>query len=182
MSRMITILSILAVAMLQAAAFAGQIWTDGNGDGQPDVGPKFIAPASTNVTVDVWVDTQSFAFTYFSAFIQRNPCLTLVNGSYVITGGTTFPLNTFEHPLRAGFGGSGFCNRHGVILIGRLTYHVDTPLNCCVVPWIDGADAPYSLLGSAGGYQFFTSAYGSCYQFPTSTEPTSWGNIKGLYQ
>ena len=183
MRRMITILFILAVAMLPAAAFAGQIWTDGNGDGLQDSG-KFIAPPSTNVTVGVYIDTQSFNFSYFQGWIQRAPCLSFVSGTYVISGGTNFPIDNFTHPQRTGLAGSGYPNRHGIIFLGNLVFHVETPLNCCVVPSIDGGDAPYSILGNnaTGGYQFFTSAFGTCFEFVNSTEPTSWGNIKGLYQ
>jgi hypothetical protein len=184
MRRVITTLFILAVAMLPTAVFAGQIWTDGNGDGLPDTN-KLQALPSDNVTVSIWFDTQSFEMTYYQTYIQRDPCVQFVGATYEAGGGTTFPIDNFQHPFRTGHARSGLSPTHGVYRVGTITFHVEAPINCCVVPHIDGGDAPYSIIGNnaTGGYAFFQSRFGTCWEGEgVSTEPTSWGNIKGLYQ
>ncbi len=188
MRRVITTLFILAVAILPTAAFAGQIWTDGDGDGLPDAA-KFVGRLPSDlVTVQVWIDTQSYAFSYFQAWIERAPCLTFVSATYAITGTTnTIPVDNFTHPQRTGISGTGAVQpgRHGVVLIGSITFHIETIANCCVNPIIDLGNPPYSILGNnpQGTYQAFQSASGTCYDGPVvGTEDKSWGAIKGLYR
>jgi hypothetical protein len=62
MRRFLTVAVAAAVLALCSGANAGQIWTDGNGDGLPDVDPIVAAP-STNVTVGLWMDAQSCNWT-----------------------------------------------------------------------------------------------------------------------
>lgn len=183
MRRLITSLFIIAVAMLPAAAFAGQIWTDGDGDGLPD-GAKFIAEPSAVVSVDIWIDTQSFVFTYFQCWVERQQCLTFQSGQYTITGGTPDVIDTFSNPNATGFTGSGFANLHGVIKVARATFHIDLPGNCCVFPIIEYPN-PFgttSILGAGTAYQLFTTFGRTCWGPPIANEETSWGAIKGLYQ
>ncbi len=183
---LLTLLIAAVVASLAAGASAGQIWTDGNGDGLPDAVSFYGDLPSTNVSVDVWIDTQSYAFTYFQGWIERQPgCMTFVGGSYDISGGTNVPIDTFTHPARVGLGGTGYQDRHGVILLGRLTYHLESISSCCVVPIIDLGNPPYSILGNnpQGTYLTLKSYSGSCWENDgDATERKSWGAIKGIYR
>ncbi len=83
--------------------------------------------------------------------------------------------------------GSDYANRHGVIHLGRLIFHIETDSNCCVVPIFDLSDAPYSILGNnpQSSYQAFQSASGTCTECndcTSATERTTWGTIKGIYR
>jgi hypothetical protein len=125
------------------------------------------------VTVGVWIDAQSFTWTNFLAFIEwpASGCISYVSASYVITGGSTFPIDNFSNPMAIGFGGSGF-NQGGVDQIGNATFHINTLVSCCVSPIIS-TDNPYytfSQLGSGANYMLFSTAGRTCYndvQAPT---------------
>jgi hypothetical protein len=185
MRRLITTVFMFALVMAPAAVFAGQVWTDGNGDGLPDVANQNRQPSDL-VTVDVWIDSQSFQWTYYQAWIERDPCFVSATGVYVVTGGSNFPLDMdVSRPMTAGFAGSGF-NRHGAVLVGRLTAHyAGSPAKCCFRPVINIED-PYgvfSIVGAGTAYLTFATASGTCVQRPPqSTEATTWGAIKGIYQ
>jgi hypothetical protein len=147
-----------------APAGAGQIWTDGNGDGLPDGSPP-AAPPSTNVTIGVWIDAQSFSWTNFLAYIEwTGQCISYVSASYVISGGSNFPIDNFSHPRGIGFGGSGYA-QGGVDHIGNMTLHIDSPVSCCVTPIIDQYNPYYvfSQLGAGSAYMLFSTNPGTCY-------------------
>ncbi len=139
-------------------AHAGQIWTDGNGDGLPDLTP-FPVAANTVVSFGVWIDAQSFTWTNYLAYVEfTSGCLTYLGATYVITGGSNFPIDDFSHPNGVGFGGSGF-NQGGVDHIGNVNVQITTPVACAVMPIID-ADNPFyvfSQLGTGSAYQLFTT-------------------------
>jgi hypothetical protein len=148
-----------------ALAGAGQIWTDGNGDGLPDGGTSIVIPPSSNVTVGVWIDAQSFSWTNFLAYVEwSGNCFSYVSASYVISGGSNFPIDNFSHPSGIGFGGSGYA-QGGVDQIGNLTLHVNTPLSCCVTPIIDVYNPYYvfSQLGAGSAYMLFVTNPQTCY-------------------
>ena len=173
MKKFLTVALVAAAVALCSSANAGQIWTDGNGDGLPDGGPPIAAPPSTNVTVSVWFDAQAFAFTNFLAYIEwQGQCVSYVSASYVITGGSNFPIDNFSAPNAIGFGGSGFANRTGVIQVGNAVFHINTPTSCCVSPIIDIYNPYYvfSQLGAGSAYMLFTTNPGTCYGAPP--EPT----------
>jgi hypothetical protein len=173
MKKFLSVAMTVALVALCSSAYAGQIWTDGNGDGLPDGGPAIVAPPSSNVTVGVWIDAQSFTWTNFLAFIEwpASQCISYVSASYTITGGSTFPIDNFSNPRAVGFGGSGF-NQGGVDQIGNATFHINTNVSCCVSPIIS-TDNPYytfSQLGSGAAYMLFSTAGSTCYndvQLPT---------------
>ena len=76
MKRFLTVAVMAALVAFCSSANAGQIWTDGNGDGLPD-GAAFPATPSTNVTVGVWIDAQSFTWTNYLAYVEwNNGCFT----------------------------------------------------------------------------------------------------------
>jgi len=156
-------LIVAATLALAGRAGAGQVWTDGDGDGLPENGP-LPTSASTNVTVGVWIDAQSFNWTNFLVYVEHNnDCLTYVSASYVISG-TVFPIDDDSNPNAIGFGASGF-SQGGIDQIGNITYHIDVPIGCCVTPIIDIYN-PYdtvSLLGNAQAYMLFTSNPRTCY-------------------
>ena len=166
MRRLLPIGITVATLMLCGVAHAGQIWTDGNGDGLPDGGPPIAADPSTNLTVGVWFDAQAFAFTNFLAYIEwGGPCFSYVSATYVITGGSNFPIDNFSAPNAIGFGGSGFANRTGVVQVGNAVFHLNTPISCCISPVIDIYNPYYvfSQLGAGSAYMLFTTNPGTCY-------------------
>jgi hypothetical protein len=163
MKRLLTVSLTIAMMAFCSAASAGQIWTDGNGDGLPDTEPIAATP-STNVTFGVWLDAQAFTFTNYLAYIEwTGQCISYVSATYVITGGSNFPIDNFSHPRGLGFGGSGF-NRGGVVHIGNFTVHINS-VNCCVAPIIDIYNPYYvfSQLGAGSAYMLFTTNPGTCY-------------------
>src|SRR5262245_45371289 len=91
------------IATVSCLAFFGnvgaaQIWTDGNGDGLPDVGPITVAP-STSVTVGLWIDAESLNWTNYLAYVEWTPgCIQYESATYVITGGNNFPIDDSSHP------------------------------------------------------------------------------------
>jgi hypothetical protein len=153
-----------AVLALCSGANAGQIWTDGNGDGLPDVDPIVAAP-STNVTVGLWMDAQSFTWTNFLAFVEwQANCISYVSATYVISGGSNFPIDNFSHPRGIGFGGLGYV-KSGIDQVGNVVLHIDTPTACCVTPIIDPYNPYYvfSQLTNGSAYMLFTTNPGTCY-------------------
>jgi len=145
-------------------ANAGQIWTDGNGDGLPDGGPLMVAP-NTTVTVGVWIDAQSFTWTNYLAYVDWTPgCLTYQSAAYVISGGNNFPIDDTTIPQALAFGGNGY-NESGVDHIGNVFFQINIPVSCCVTPMIDiyNPYGVFSLLGSGAAYQLFTTNPGTCY-------------------
>ena len=164
MRRFLSMTITVALLALSGSAYAGQIWTDGNGDGLPDSGPLPATP-STNVTIGVWIDAQSFNWTNYLTYVEWTAnCFSYISASYVITGGSNFPIDNFSHPRAIGFGGSGF-NEGGVDHIGNYVLHLNLPTSCCVSPIIDIYNPYYvfSQLGAGSSYMLFTSNPGTCY-------------------
>jgi hypothetical protein len=164
MKRLLTVSLTIAIMACCGAASAGQIWTDGDGDGLPDGGPTVPQLPSTNVTVGVWIDAQSFSWTNFLAYIEwSGDCISYVSASYVISGGSNFPIDNFSHPRGIGFGGSGYA-QGGVDHIGNVTLHLNAPVSCCVTPIIDVYNPYYvfSQLGAGSAYMLFSTNPGSC--------------------
>lgn len=167
MKRFLTVAIAAALLAWCCSANAGQIWTDGDGDGFPDGGPINVAP-NTNVTVGLWLDSQGFTWTNYLAYVEWNcNCISYLSASYVVTGGSNFPLDDFSHPCGLGFGGSGF-NRSGVSHVGNMSLRVNTPVNCCVTPIIDIYNPFYvfSQLGAGSAYFLFTTNPRTCYGAP----------------
>lgn len=154
------------VVSLATVAQAGQIWTDGDGDGLPDEGnlPGFIQ-VSDLVSVDVWLDSQSFVWTYFQAWVEHNWTKRFYNGYYLVDGGTTNPIDTFGNPSATGLSGNGFAPHHGVTLIGRLTYHNEAPWKNSVRPIIDYSNpwGTFSIIGNGSSYMLFTTNPGTAW-------------------
>lgn len=93
-----TFVAVPALAAVVSAnpVAAGQVWLDANGDGLPDPnGLQFIFP-SDHLTVDIWVDTQSFTFTGYRVTVDRGNWNTVVSASYVIAGGTNLPIDSMR--------------------------------------------------------------------------------------
>lgn len=158
-----------ALLTLFSSANAGQVWTDGDGDGLPDSGPLSATP-STNVTVGVWVDSQSFTYTNYLIYVEHdNSCITYVSASYAVIHEPTFPIDNFSNPNAIGFGVTGI-NQSGVDQIGFITYHIDTPTACCVEPIIDPYNPYYtfSQLGAGSAYMLFTTNPSTCYNGPAT--------------
>ena len=184
MRKIITSALVFALVACASAAFGGQAWTDANGDGQPDTAP-IVAPASTNLTVDLWIDSQSFTYTSYNIWAEWTGGLSRIGGGVnQVAGCSNDPNDTFSHPRGIGFAGS-VCNpaKHGIARIATFQLHVDAiPAN--VHPIIDAENTynVFSLLSSPGGYMLFQTASGTNIAGPSATEDKSWGEIKGLYK
>lgn len=161
------VLSLLALLALAAPSSAGQIWLDGNGDGLPDQNPFNLLP-SDQFTIDVWIDTQSFAFTAFRVTVDHRSSTDLVSATYAISGGTNAPIDSTSRPFSVIYSGSGYAT-HGVQRIGSLTTHVATLISCdCgdgyMEAVVDPGDPFGSRLLSGGGQNVmeFTTQNGTC--------------------
>ncbi len=190
MRRSLWVLSVALVLSMPVVAFgqAPRCWTDAAPfDGLPDAVPISVGN-NQDVIVDIYQDSDSFNWTYYQAWIQRDAGLSFVSGTYTITGGTNFPLdNDVSRPSTTGFTGFGF-NRHGQALIGRLTLHTNVSGMQCANPVVDPADpfGVFCVLGTQPtSYALFTGVNsGTCWDVSggTSTQPTTWGQVKGLYR
>jgi hypothetical protein len=164
MKSLLTVSLMIAMTALYGAASAGQIWTDGNGDGLPDENWT-PAPPSTNVTIGVWIDAQSFAWTNFLAYVEWIGDCSYVSASYVISGGSNLPIDNFSHPRGVGFSGFGY-TQGGVDQIGTVTLHINSALvGCCVLPIIDIYNPYYvfSQLAAGSSYMIFVTNPATCY-------------------
>ncbi|MFN0149832.1 MAG: hypothetical protein ACKVU1_03855 [bacterium] len=161
---LLTALTLSSITVTDARA--GQIWTDGNGDGLPDTSPLTLPP-NTDVTIGLWVDAQSFTWTNYLAYIEWTPgSVQFLSATYVVTGGSNFPIDDFSHPNGVGFGGNGF-SQGGVDHIGNVTLRITSPLGA-VTPIIDIYNPFYvfSQLGSGTAYQLFTTNPGTALDPP----------------
>ncbi len=171
-----------ALQLAPASARAGQVWTDGDGDGLPDTSPLGSVPIGADVTVDVWIDSQSFVWTDFVVFIERGDCLGFVNYGRRGCADCTFPPDNVSNPTATGIAYYGVPGQHGVSSLGFLTFRKNSVGRCCATPIIDVNNpfGTFSVLGSQTSYLLFQTASGSCWDAPPSgTEPTSWGGVKG---
>ena len=143
---------------------AAQIWTDGDGDGLPDIGPISVKP-NASITVGVWIDAESFGWTNYLAYVGWTPsCIEYDGATYVISGGSNFPIDDFSHPSGIGFGGSGY-DQGGIDHIGNISFTVLAPVACCVTPIINPNNPYYvfSQLGAGTAYTLFSTSTPTCY-------------------
>lgn len=190
-------LSVIVCFVVPSAAIAGQIWTDFDDDGLPDPSVPFPAPAGSSVTFDVWVDSQSFVWTAYLAYVEWTPgALTFQSAEYVVSGGWNFPLDRFSHPYAVGFGGSYYEDLQGTTLIGSVTLNVNEAVAACVSPIIDTKNPYYVFCGLFNGqaYFLFSSNPGTCFNEGESgaccfangvcvvTSPDSCSSDGGVYQ
>jgi hypothetical protein len=161
-----------ALVLCCSSAFAGQTWTDGDGDGLPDGGP-FLLGSPGAVNVDVWIDSQSFLWTNYLVFVEWNDaCLDYVSAAYIVSGGTNFPLDDFSNPSAIGFGGFGF-SLQGVTRIGSVSLNYTGPGTCCVQPIIDYNNpyGTYCALGNGPAYLLFTTNSQTCWRTDQGPQP-----------
>lgn len=174
------------------------IWVDTDGDGAP--GPNQTVALNASVTVDLWIDTKDVAFTSFQTWFElgdggglyfsRDTVDTDV--TFRITGGVPDPVDTFSNPNALGFTGSGFTSQMGVIRIATLVTKAirNAPsFSGCIAPIADYANpnGTFSIVNfPGGGYAVFCAGVVSpgCYTIGagSSTENTTWGGVKALYQ
>ncbi|MFN0151404.1 MAG: hypothetical protein ACKVU1_11940 [bacterium] len=168
MRRLVFVASVIVLAVIAAFPIpsnAGQIWTDANGDGLPDAPGTFVASAGDVVSVDLWIDSQSFAWTNYLLYVEwAAGCFSYVSGEYTVSGGTNFPIDTFSHPSGIGFGGFEY-GLQGVTAIASLSLRAMTGGVCCVTPIIDPDNAygVFSQLGTDTDFVLFTSNPNSCW-------------------
>ncbi len=190
MRRTLGILIAALVLSNPGAAFGALGYTDGNGDGLPDAG-NLTAALNEQKTLRVFVDTESFSFTGYQAWVDRGTAFSHVSGTYVISGGggSNFPIDTFSNPTATGFSGFNYTSpmQHGLLEIGTLTVQANASgVNC--LSMISDPGNPYqtfSVLLAGVDYALFTgNNQGTCYDVGggTSTEPTTWGAVKGLFR
>ena len=186
-----SLLSRLAVASMlviavSSSAFAGQIWTDVNGDGLP--GDKVFGQASTLATVDVWIDSQSFVFTGFQTVID------IGTANFVSAAPPTLPCAgaTQSFPPVVITSGLSCPGLHGVLRVASFTIHLNECITCPTPLIKDGELVSKSMTCTGqvsrligGGNTFCFSTFGfDCLEcdVPSATEPASWGRVKGLYR
>jgi len=158
-------LSLALVLAAPRAIRAGSVWTDANGDGLPDAPGTLVASTGDVVSVDVWIDSQSFAWTNFLVYAEWTPGrFQFLSGQYRITGGQNFPVDDFTHPSGVGFGGAGY-DRQGIDRMATIDLRVLSGGACCVTPIIDVYNPYYAFcqLGSGAAYLLFTSNPNSCW-------------------
>ncbi len=189
-----------ALLLLPAFANGASVWCDGNGDGLADTG-IFNVTANTNVTVDIWIDSDDFAWTNYLVYIEHaSGAFRRRSTGYYISGGSNFPIDWFSHPRGYGFGGFGY-ELDGVTKIGwaQFKFLGSSALNGkCIKPIIDvnNSYGVFSALGAGESYALFGTASNSCYKSATGggaknddaaqvddgVEDTSWGRVKGLFR
>ena len=185
--RLVSILLALALSVA-VPAFGGTIWTDGNGDGLPDASAIQTAVGAT-VSIDAWIDSGDFLWTNFLVFVERTSGLTYVSASYIISGGSNTPIDTFSNPRAVGFGGYGY-SRLGVTQIGSISVQVNRKGLHYFRPIIaiDNIYGTYSVLQSGASYMLFATRSNTSYQTPvgakvaTPSIETTWGRVKNLYR
>jgi hypothetical protein len=163
----VTAIVIASTFVFCGPALTAQVWTDGDADGLPDAGPYSVAP-NTEVTVGLWIDAEAFSWTNYLAYVEWAPgCIQYVGATYVITGGSNFPIDSFSHPNGVGFGGIGF-NEGGIDHIGNINLTVVSPIACCVSPIINPKASYYvfSQLGAVTSYTLFSAMTATCYGEP----------------
>jgi hypothetical protein len=180
------VVAVLTTAALSGTAFAGQIWTDIDGDGLP--GDQIYGQVSDNVLVDVWIDSQSFAFTQFQVVVD-------IGGADFVGGGAVLPPCAknflFLQPLVIAQG--TLCGpQHGVLKAASFTVHIKDCVTCFVPVIQDsefgggsttcGGDTSRLVNGPAT-FCFQTAGF-DCMRcdLPTASESVRWGKVKGLYQ
>jgi hypothetical protein len=175
---------VLLLGYCISSIFAAEIWTDANGDGLPDSACVSTVPTGNNISVDVWLDAGTFAFTNFVVFIQHQPCYSFASGQYVITGGSAFPIDSFTHPEAVGFGGWAFPPTTGVQHICQVTYLVAGPGRCAVFPIVDPDDAfgAVSAIGNDSTAVAFDLGTGSCWRASAPEDTTSWGRVRSTLE
>ncbi len=167
------------------SAHAATVWTDADGDGLPDTG-TFPTSTGSTVTVDVWIDSESFTWTNFIVFVNRGSNIDAAGGGYYIssTDGVNFPVDTFTNPEATGLGGI-FYDNHGLERIGYIGARPRVPGVFCLSPIIDPEPyGEFSHLGTQSGYSLFGTSDNTCYDATPSTASllVSWGTLKALYR
>ena len=181
-------LAALVLGLSVAGASALPLWADGDGDGLPDSADRLqLVEPSALVTVDVWVDSQSFLWTNFQIWMEHGTALEYASGVYLVTGGNTFPVDNYSSPTVTAIGGFTFMGgRHGATRLARLSYHVTRPGSASVsfVTDPDVPDGGFSSLGTRTGYFLFEESAGTRWvSFGVAGEDaSSWRLIKGLYE
>jgi hypothetical protein len=178
----------LALSLVPAGLAALPLWADGNGDGLPDpAGGVTLTERTALVTVDVWIDSQSFVWTNFQVWLEHPTALAYEDGAYLVSGGNPFPVDDFTRPTLIGLGGFGHLGgRHGVTLLARLTFHKTCAERESVSFLIDPSDSNniVSTLATPTGYFLFDDAVGTSWATPghSVTDETPWRRVKGLYE
>ena len=178
---------LLALLLAAPSVRAVPIWVDADGDGLPEPPDEILAAEPGDiVTVDIWVDSQSFSWTNFQVWLDRGPTLAFTDGAYLARGGNNFPFDNFTIPTATGIGGFGFVGQHGVSLLARLSLRKTWPGLSTLSFLIDPNDPRenFSLLGTRGGYFLFERGEGARWQSGSDAAggEKGWGLVKGLYK
>lgn len=163
---------------------AGSIWTDGDGDGLPDPHGLSGASPGDEIAVDVWIDTQSFVFTYFQAWVERDKNLRFLDAVVTLSGGAADTVDTFSNPDATGLTGAYFAPRQGVLKVGRMRYVWVDGASCAVRPLTEygGTWGTFSVLGMGPHFFLFDASGGTSWAvFPEPARPAvDWGTTKGI--
>lgn len=159
----VAFLLLLLLLVPPSVVEAAVVWTDADGDGLPDTSTPSVA-VDSSVTLDVWIDSEGFEWSDFSVFIELSSGLAYDSASFVITGGSNYPIDDFSNPQAIGFAGSSY-DTGGVTLIGTITATITAGDTVCASPIID-ENNPYetfSQLSSVDSATVFSERASSCW-------------------
>lgn len=148
--------------------YGGRVWIDTDGDGLPECGPAspFLHAPGDTISLDVWIDTESFVFSSFQIYVEWEPTgLDYVSAEYVISGGQNAAPEVWAGgPEAVGFMGWNY-SRSGVMLIGRVHLRYVQPIETCVYTMIDPSyygEIWSECTDAAGNRFFFVESSSSC--------------------
>jgi FlgD Ig-like domain/Beta-propeller repeat len=151
----------LVLALPNASSLqAAEIWLDADGDGLPDSDTLAIEVGQP-VTVGIWIDSESYTWTNFLAFVEYGDAIEVDSAAYTVSGGGPFPIDDFSVPNAVGLGGYGY-SESGVTQLGNLYVHATASGVVCLAPRIDTEAEPFSQLGVDTSYALFSEAAPSC--------------------
>ncbi len=175
-TRIVLAMLLTFLTVLSRLAYGADVWTDGNGDGLPDtsVPTRYL---EETVTVDVWIDSQSFSWTAFQVWVEHPSGLAYDSAGYTVTGAANYPIDNFSNPTATGFAGIGY-NNQGLTHIGWVRARIDSADTSCFTPIIDPANSyeTFCVLSRPDTAIIFIQSTGSCF-FGLTAVPVAFSSL-----